>query len=83
MDLFLGRAITILCLFLGLQVSLSALARTENTILSDGPDHVREFRIGELETALLMASLQASLRSQALHAHSDLAALIGDVDRLV
>jgi len=33
--------------------------------------------------ALLMASLQASLRSQALHAHSDLAALIGDVDRLV
>jgi sigma-B regulation protein RsbU (phosphoserine phosphatase) len=33
--------------------------------------------------ALLMASLQASLRSQALHAHSDLAALIGDVDQLV
>jgi serine phosphatase RsbU (regulator of sigma subunit) len=33
--------------------------------------------------ALLMASLQASLRSQALHAHSDLGALIGDVDRLV
>src|SRR5580692_4187454 len=84
LDLFLGRAITILCLFLGLQVSLSALTRTENTVLSDGPDDdVREFRMGELETALLMASLQASLRSQALHAHSDLAALIGDVDRLV
>jgi serine phosphatase RsbU (regulator of sigma subunit)/DNA-binding GntR family transcriptional regulator len=33
--------------------------------------------------ALLMASLQASLRSQALHAHSDLAGLISDVDRLV
>src|SRR3984957_20351299 len=33
--------------------------------------------------ALLMASLQASLRSQALHAHSDLAGLIGDVDQLV
>jgi serine phosphatase RsbU (regulator of sigma subunit) len=33
--------------------------------------------------ALLMASLQASLRSQALHVHSDLAALIRDVDQLV
>ncbi|MGA8674474.1 MAG: SpoIIE family protein phosphatase [Candidatus Acidiferrales bacterium] len=33
--------------------------------------------------ALLMASLQASLRAQALHAHSDLSALIADVDRLV
>jgi serine phosphatase RsbU (regulator of sigma subunit) len=33
--------------------------------------------------ALLMASLQASLRSRALHAHSDLAELIGDVDQLV
>jgi serine phosphatase RsbU (regulator of sigma subunit) len=29
--------------------------------------------------ALLMASLQASLRAQALHPHSDLTALIGDV----
>src|ERR1700735_5401343 len=36
-----------------------------------------------ISAALLMASLQASLRSQALHAHSDLAALIGDVDQLV
>jgi len=33
--------------------------------------------------ALLMASLQASLRAQALHPHLDLAALIGDVNRLV
>jgi serine phosphatase RsbU (regulator of sigma subunit) len=33
--------------------------------------------------ALLMASLQASLRSQASHTHSDLAELIGDVDQLV
>jgi serine phosphatase RsbU (regulator of sigma subunit) len=33
--------------------------------------------------ALLMASLQASLRAQAMHAHSDLSALIADVDRLV
>lgn len=33
--------------------------------------------------ALLMASLQASLRAQALHAHSDLSTLIADVDRLV
>jgi len=33
--------------------------------------------------ALIMASLQASLRAQALHPHSDLAALIGDVNRLV
>jgi serine phosphatase RsbU (regulator of sigma subunit) len=33
--------------------------------------------------ALLMASLQASLRSQALHPHSDLSMLIGDVNRLV
>lgn len=33
--------------------------------------------------ALLMASLQASLRAQAMHAHSDLSALIGDVDRLI
>jgi serine phosphatase RsbU (regulator of sigma subunit) len=33
--------------------------------------------------ALLMASLQASLRAQALHAHSDLSELIADVDRLV
>jgi phosphoserine phosphatase RsbU/P len=30
-----------------------------------------------------MASLQASLRSQALHPHLDLTALIGDVNRLV
>jgi serine phosphatase RsbU (regulator of sigma subunit)/DNA-binding transcriptional regulator YhcF (GntR family) len=33
--------------------------------------------------ALLMASLQASLRAQALHPHLDLSALIGDVNRLV
>lgn len=33
--------------------------------------------------ALLMASLQASLKARALHPHSDLAELIGDVNRLV
>ena len=33
--------------------------------------------------ALLMASLQASLKAQALHPHLDLTALIGDVNRLV
>jgi len=33
--------------------------------------------------ALLMASLQASLRAQALHPHLDLTTLIGDVNRLV
>jgi sigma-B regulation protein RsbU (phosphoserine phosphatase) len=33
--------------------------------------------------ALLMASLQASLRAQALHPHLDLATLMGDVNRLV
>ena len=33
--------------------------------------------------ALLMASLQASLRAQAMHPHSDLSALIADVHRLV
>ena len=33
--------------------------------------------------ALIMASLQASLRAQALHAHSDLATLMANVDRLV
>jgi sigma-B regulation protein RsbU (phosphoserine phosphatase) len=33
--------------------------------------------------ALLMASLQASLRAQAMHAHSDLSNLIADVDRLI
>ena len=33
--------------------------------------------------ALLMASLQASLRAQAMHNHSDLSNLIADVDRLV
>ncbi|HZC66574.1 MAG TPA: SpoIIE family protein phosphatase [Candidatus Dormibacteraeota bacterium] len=33
--------------------------------------------------ALLMASLQASLRAQAMHSHSDLSALITDVHRLV
>jgi len=33
--------------------------------------------------ALLMASLQASLRAQATHTHSDLSNLIADVDRLV
>ena len=33
--------------------------------------------------ALLMASLQASLRAQAMHAHSDPSTLIADVDRLV
>jgi phosphoserine phosphatase RsbU/P len=32
---------------------------------------------------LIMASLQASLRAQALHAHSDLASLIADVGKLV
>jgi serine phosphatase RsbU (regulator of sigma subunit) len=33
--------------------------------------------------ALLMASLQASLRAQTMHPHSDLSDLIADVDRLV
>jgi serine phosphatase RsbU (regulator of sigma subunit) len=33
--------------------------------------------------ALIMASLQASLRAQALHTHSDLASLMADVDKLV
>jgi serine phosphatase RsbU (regulator of sigma subunit) len=33
--------------------------------------------------ALLMASLQASLRAQAMHTYSDLSTLIADVDRLV
>jgi serine phosphatase RsbU (regulator of sigma subunit) len=33
--------------------------------------------------ALLMASLQASLKAQALHPHSDLSALVRDVNRLV
>jgi serine phosphatase RsbU (regulator of sigma subunit) len=33
--------------------------------------------------ALIMASLQASLRAQALHPHLDLTTLIGDVNRLV
>ena len=33
--------------------------------------------------ALLMASLQASLRAQAMHTHSDLSTLIADVHRLV
>ena len=33
--------------------------------------------------ALLMASLQASLRAQAMHAYPDLSTLIADVDRLV
>jgi len=33
--------------------------------------------------ALLMASLQASLRAQALHPRLDLSTLIGDVNRLV
>lgn len=33
--------------------------------------------------ALLMASLQASLRAQALHPHLDLITLVGDVNRLV
>lgn len=33
--------------------------------------------------ALLMASLQASLKTQALHPHLDLTTLIGDVNRLV
>jgi phosphoserine phosphatase RsbU/P len=33
--------------------------------------------------ALLMASLQASLRAQAMHAHSDLANLIDGVERLI
>ena len=33
--------------------------------------------------ALLMASLQASLKAQALHPHSDLSSLVGDINRLV
>ena len=33
-----------------------------------------------IEAALLMASLQASLRAQALHPHLDLSTLIGDVE---
>ena len=33
--------------------------------------------------ALIMANLQASLRAQALHSHSDLPRLMGEVDRLV
>ena len=33
--------------------------------------------------ALIMASLQASLRAQALHSHLDVSILIGDVNRLV
>jgi DNA-binding GntR family transcriptional regulator len=33
--------------------------------------------------ALIMASLQASLRAQALHVHPDLASLMSDVDKLV
>jgi DNA-binding GntR family transcriptional regulator len=33
--------------------------------------------------ALLMASLQASLKAQALHPHSDLSVLVSDVNRLV
>jgi DNA-binding GntR family transcriptional regulator len=33
--------------------------------------------------ALLMASLQASLKARALHPHSDLSTLVGDVNRLV
>jgi sigma-B regulation protein RsbU (phosphoserine phosphatase) len=33
--------------------------------------------------ALIMASLQASLRAQAQHSHSDLSTLMGEVDRLV
>jgi serine phosphatase RsbU (regulator of sigma subunit)/DNA-binding GntR family transcriptional regulator/AraC-like DNA-binding protein len=33
--------------------------------------------------ALIMASLQASLRAQALHSHSDLSTLLGDVNQLV
>lgn len=36
-----------------------------------------------ISAALLMASLQASLRAQAMHAHSDLSTLISGVDRLV
>ena len=36
-----------------------------------------------IRAALLMASLQASLRAQALHPHLDLSTLMGDVNRLV
>lgn len=36
-----------------------------------------------ISAALLMASLQASLRAQAMHEHSDLSRLIADVDQLV
>jgi phosphoserine phosphatase RsbU/P len=46
------------------------------------------FAIGDvcgkgIGAALLMASLQASLRAQAMHAHSDLSTLVSDVDRMV
>jgi sigma-B regulation protein RsbU (phosphoserine phosphatase) len=36
-----------------------------------------------IAAALLMASLQASLRAQAMHTHSDPSMLIADIDRLV
>jgi serine phosphatase RsbU (regulator of sigma subunit) len=36
-----------------------------------------------ISAALIMASLQASLRAQASHSHLDLSTLIGDVNRLV
>jgi phosphoserine phosphatase RsbU/P len=36
-----------------------------------------------IAAALIMASLQASLRGQAMHHHADLSSLITDVDRLV
>jgi hypothetical protein len=53
LDVFLCRATTILCLLATLQVSSSALHRTENHVLSDeADDDIREFRLGELETTL-------------------------------
>jgi len=52
------------------------------------PDERWGIAIGDVSgkgigAALIMASLQASLRAQALHAHSDLAALMASVDKLV
>ena len=52
------------------------------------PDNRWGIAIGDVSgkgigAALIMASLQASLRAQALHSHSDLPTLMGEVDRLV
>jgi hypothetical protein len=52
-DVFGVRGITVICFLLSLQLYLSALPRTEDIALSNGSDDdVREFRLGELETAL-------------------------------